>query len=643
MVMIAEGGRMPRTFRQRLTVSVFASWVPALVVFIPILGLAAAQGGYFPTAWGWATIPLAWVIGLALTLSSEIRLSTPEWIFAALLVAVVGWIALSTVWSVAPAGSVLEAQRALVYAVAVFAVLVVARRSSLSRLLGALLLAIAIISAFSLATRLAPDKVGVYDGSGVYRLAEPIGYWNGLALFASMGVLLALGFASRAESIAVRAGSAALVVLMLPTVYFTFGRAVWIALALGLAAAFVVDPRRLQLLATALVIAGPVVAGVWLSSRKHGLTHAGTPVAEAVHDGHRLALALVGLSVLAGAMSAIFALLGRRVTVGRLGLRAFGGFAALALLVLLSLVFVRYGGPVTLAKKGYAAFKAPPPQEINLNQRLLNFSGNGRADFWRLAWDRSRQHPVLGAGAGTYERYFLAHQPLGSTRVRDAHGLYIETLAELGPFGLALLLAALAVPVYALRVTRGQPLVPVAFGAFATYAVHTGVDWDWELPAVTLAGLFCGAAILVAGREPGLARSLPSPLRWSAVAAAVVAAVFAGIGLVGNSALHSSDSARTHRNWQRAATEARLARSWMPWSPAPWLALGRAQLGAGLLPQARGSLRKAISKDGGDWELWYYLASASSGGARQHALRRAAALIPRANLVSATHRTSDLP
>ena len=43
---------------------------------------------------------------------------------------------------------------------------------------------------------------------------------------------------------------------------------------------------------------------------------------------------------------------------------------------------------------------------------------------------------------------------------------------------------------------RRHPLVPGAAGAYAAYLVHTGVDWDWELPAVTLAGLLCGAAIL---------------------------------------------------------------------------------------------------------------------------------------------------
>src|SRR6185503_8997764 len=175
-----------------------------------------------------------------------------------------------------------------------------------------------------------------------------------------------------------------------------------------------------------------------------------------------------------------------------------------------------------------------PQVQGNLNKRLLNFSGNGRADLWRLAWDESRNHAVLGAGAGTYERYFLAHQPRGVGRVRDAHGLYIETLAELGPLGLILLLGALVVPLTVLGQARRHPLVPGAAGAYVAYLVHAGVDWDWELPAVTLAGLLCGAAILVAARRSFGSPRLSAPVRWTGVVVIVVAAGFAAVGLVGN-------------------------------------------------------------------------------------------------------------
>jgi Flp pilus assembly protein TadD len=122
------------------------------------------------------------------------------------------------------------------------------------------------------------------------------------------------------------------------------------------------------------------------------------------------------------------------------------------------------------------------------------------------------------------------------------------------------------------------------------------------------------------------------------VAAIVVISAASTFALAGNTALSQSGSARRDGDWNRAVAEARRAASWMPWSPAPWEALGRAQLGAGRIPEARASFRKAISIDSGDWELWYHLARASSGKSRQHALREAARLFPRARFVRAAAR-----
>jgi hypothetical protein len=290
---------------------------------------------------------------------------------------------------------------------------------------------------------------------------------------------------------------------------------------------------------------------------------------------------------------------------------------------------------VTLTKKGYTTFKAPPPRSTgNLNTRLLSFSGNGRADLWRLAWNDAKGHAVLGAGAGTYERYFLRHQPEDVGRVRDAHGLYIETLTELGPIGLAVLLVALATPLAILPRARRHPLAPAATGAYVAYLVHTGVDWDWELAAVTLAGLLCGASMLLFGRRSNAPKSLSAPTRFGVAGGAVVVAGFAAIALLGNTALSRSEAAREDGKLARAATEARRARTLMPWSPRPWEALGRAQVTAGLPSDARRSFRKAISMDDGDWRLWYELGGATTGAAQRRALRQAVALYPRSDLLA---------
>jgi O-antigen ligase len=129
---------------------------------------------------------------------------------------------------------------------------------------------------------------------------------------------------------------------------------------------------------------------------------------------------------------------------------------------------------------------------------LAKLFGQNRPLYWRVAWREWEQNRLLGSGAGTFDRYWLHYRTVSSF-ARDAHNLYLETLAELGPIGLALLLATLLIPLLALR-GRRDPLLATAAAAFVAFLVHAGIDWDWEIPAVTLAGLACGSAMLVARR-----------------------------------------------------------------------------------------------------------------------------------------------
>ena len=64
-----------------------------------------------------------------------------------------------------------------------------------------------------------------------------------------------------------------------------------------------------------------------------------------------------------------------------------------------------------------------------------------------------RDEPLLGTGAGSFEAHWFRERSV-AFHARDAHNLYLETLAELGPVGLALLLATLALPLLALPAAR---------------------------------------------------------------------------------------------------------------------------------------------------------------------------------------------
>ena len=148
---------------------------------------------------------------------------------------------------------------------------------------------------------------------------------------------------------------------------------------------------------------------------------------------------------------------------------------------------------------------------------------HNRLRYWEVAWAAFLDHPLLGSGAGTFGDYWLTHGP-GPDFTRTAHSLYVQSLAELGPVGLLLVLIVVALPLLALR--RRDRLVATAAAPYVAYAVHTGIDWDWEMPVVTLAALFCAGALLVATRPPD-ARVLTRGERLALASVSLALAAFA--------------------------------------------------------------------------------------------------------------------
>ena len=136
---------------RRRSADVAAPLAVAFTPFAVLVGLASAQGGFFPSSWGWASLPLLWLTAMVFALRQEIRLGAPERAVIALIVCVALWVLLSAAWSAAPARSILESQRALVYAAAVTAVLVLASSRHVATLAGGVLAAITAVCAFSLA------------------------------------------------------------------------------------------------------------------------------------------------------------------------------------------------------------------------------------------------------------------------------------------------------------------------------------------------------------------------------------------------------------------------------------------------------------------------------------------------------------
>src|SRR5581483_1712756 len=218
-----------RTRLERLPDAVFG-----FGVCVAVVSVAAANGGYFPTSWGWSAIVFSWATLLALLVGRNQSASVEGAVFLLATLALTGWTFASAIWSWDAGNSILEGERALVYASAVAALLLLARGRT-HILLGSLLTGITLVCAYSLATRLLPDRFGRFDSTAIYRLANPLGYWNSLGLFAAIGTVLAVGFVGRGRSLIARALAGAAPVVLVTTMFFTFSRGAWLSLGTALA------------------------------------------------------------------------------------------------------------------------------------------------------------------------------------------------------------------------------------------------------------------------------------------------------------------------------------------------------------------------------------------------------------------------
>jgi tetratricopeptide (TPR) repeat protein len=270
-------------------------------------------------------------------------------------------------------------------------------------------------------------------------------------------------------------------------------------------------------------------------------------------------------------------------------------------------------------------------------------AGNGRYQWWSGAVDAWQGDPLTGIGAGNFALYWNAHPTLPVV-VNDAHSLYVETLAELGPLGLLALLAflgaAIAAGVGRRRSSRGD--VAVWLGLVAAGAVSAAGEWTWELPAAT-APMILAAAVLTGPatlrpRWPRPAEQGGAPERSNfglGVATLLVgfASIWvAGVSLLSTIQIDESRDAVTRGELEEAATNATYASTLQPWSSAPKLQLAQVEELRGRLPEARQAAEEAIDRSPGDWRGWVVLARimARDGdrAAAEEALARAGELSP---------------
>jgi O-antigen ligase len=117
--------------------------------------------------------------------------------------------------------------------------------------------------------------------------------------------------------------------------------------------------------------------------------------------------------------------------------------------------------------------------------------------------DAFAKDPLKGVGSGGFRTVWLRERPVAGYAL-EVHSLPLEMAVELGLVGLlgfAVFIGGLAGAARrALLDDRLAAAGPVAAGV--VWLLHSTIDWDWQIPAVTLPAIILFAAVIAIAERP---------------------------------------------------------------------------------------------------------------------------------------------
>jgi O-antigen ligase len=619
---------LPRGLAVRRDPPALAAWTLA---FTLVAYLALRNGGYDTVVRSEVAVAVWWVVLLAaLAGILPARIGAAGWVAIGLLAAFAAWTGLAIGWSESAERSSIELGRVAAYlGVLVLAIALQGRTAARSTING-VACAIGLVTVLAVLSRVHPQAFPANEHfeflgpASARKLSYPLNYWNALAAFAAMGAPLLLAVAIGARTRAGQAIAAAVMPLSVLCIYLTISRGGMLALAVGLAVFLALVPRRLEAAGTLAVAGAGSAILVWAVSQRDALQD-GIATAPALHQGTQVlwiaafvcggvALSQVALGLAARHAERPWVLEPGRRAMTR---RALVALAAVPVLALAAGVPGRIGDT-------WHDFTAPngvvaAGSEENVFSRLQAANGNGRHEFWEAALHANASDPWRGIGPGTFE-FWWARNSTTPGFVRDAHTLYLETLAETGIVGFVLLaglllwLAGLAV-VRALRTTETLRLwTAAAAGGLAAFLTSAAFEWVWEMAALAMAAMLLAAVVVAGHDEPSRAvASQPAQTRSPVARAVLVALALAALAavlvpLASTLATRGSQDAAAQGRLDVALADSRTAERLQPYGATPHLQQALVLEQAGLLDPAAQAARAATREEPTNWRTWLVLA-----------------------------------
>jgi len=591
--------------------------------FAPVLYLALRGGGYDIVIRSEAALAAWWIVllGVVVGVLPLQRIGRLGWACGGLLGLFVLWTVVAVAWSSSAERTMTEFGRVAGYLGFLVLGLCVLRRDTVRQLVTGMGVAFGVVGLLAVLSRLYPaefpaDQVVAFFPGSTTRLDYPLNYANGTGNFLAIGIPLLLAIATRARTLAGQALAAAAIPIAVLGVVLTASRGGVLTAIVGIVVFYALAPDRLPKLASGLAIAGGsaiLVAGLL---HRHGVRDGlSTPLA--VTQRHQLALLLVVVAVGVALVQVGIGLAARyamRPATLRVPRRRAGMLTGAAVLVAV-IVAIAAGVPGQLSHQ-WNEFKQTDVTGIvsgNVYSRLGTVSGSHRYQYWQTAVEAFKHKPLTGIGPGTYEFYWAQHGPIYEF-IRNAHSLYLETLAETGIVGGALIVALLLTVLVGgfVRTLRAPPLARVslagATAAFAAFCAAAGYDWVWQLACVPVGALLLGAAIISYRDAPPADAAGPRWLAWAprgTLAIISLAAMIAiAIPFAMTSAIRSSQADAQAGHLKAALADAATAQHLEPYAATPRLQRALILEQIGDLRGARIAIAQAAVREPTNWRIW---------------------------------------